>query len=199
MCSSGADRSSTTVLSSPFPPTVSNCAFLFILVFCQVVKTFTAHFELYFVFLGTVSDSKAISSTSVFGERKRPVAILTVYQWLKIINYCPVLSLLWDLWYFDMHVQWPNRIKICIQFVVSFHKYDKIFASDLYGLYNGSPSARHCKRPYRSPAHILSTTPNRTRIYQNIFKNYSGIPLYGHPDIADSFVCANAEKLIHFL
>ena len=26
----------------------------------------------------------------------------------------------------------------CIQFsVVSFHKYDKIFASDLYGLYNG--------------------------------------------------------------
>ena len=71
MCSSEADRSSTTVLSSPFPPTVSNCAFLFIHVFCQVVKTFTAHFELYFVFLGTVSDSKAISSASVFGERKR--------------------------------------------------------------------------------------------------------------------------------
>ena len=25
-------------------------------------------------------------------------------------------------------------------------------------VYNGSPTARHCKRPYRSPAHILSTT-----------------------------------------
>ena len=60
MCSSGADRSSTDRFSqvgSP-APTVSNCAFVFILVFCQVVKTFTAHFVLYFVFLGTVSDSK---------------------------------------------------------------------------------------------------------------------------------------------
>ena len=77
MCSSGTDRSSTTsVLSSPFPHTVSNCAFLFILVFCQVVKPFTAHFVLHFVFLGTVSDNKAISSSLVFGERKRPVAIM---------------------------------------------------------------------------------------------------------------------------
>ena len=42
-----------------------------------------------------------------------------------------------------------------IQFVVSFHKYDKIFAFDLHGLYNGSPD---CKRPHRSSAHILSST-----------------------------------------
>ena len=52
--------------SSPLPPDVSNCAVLFILVFCQAVKTFTAHFVLYLVFLGAVSDSKEISSSSVF-------------------------------------------------------------------------------------------------------------------------------------
>jgi len=34
MCSRGTDRSSTLVDSSPLCPTVSNCAFLFILVFC---------------------------------------------------------------------------------------------------------------------------------------------------------------------
>ena len=65
MCSSGTDRSSTLVDSSPLPPDVSNYAFLFILVFCQAVKTFTAHFVLYLVLLGTVSDSKEISSSSV--------------------------------------------------------------------------------------------------------------------------------------
>ena len=80
MCSSGTDRSSTLVDSSPLPQDVSNCAFLFILVFCQAVKTFTAHFVLYLVFLGTVSDSKEISSSSVFGGRKRAVAILAVWQ-----------------------------------------------------------------------------------------------------------------------
>ena len=76
MCLSGTDRSSTLVDSSPLPPDVSNCAFLFILVFCQAVKTFTSHFVLYLVFLGTVSDSKEISSFSVFGGRKRAVARL---------------------------------------------------------------------------------------------------------------------------
>ena len=60
MCSSGTDSSSKLVASSPFPPDVSNCTVLFILVFCQAVKTFMAHFVLYLVFLGTVSDSKAI-------------------------------------------------------------------------------------------------------------------------------------------
>ena len=41
---------------------------------------------------------------------------------------------------------------------VSFHKYDTIFASALYGLYNELLSALHCKRPYRSPPHILCST-----------------------------------------
>ena len=51
--------------------------------FCQAVKTVTAHFVLYLVFLGTVSDSKEISSSSVFGGRKQAVAILAIWQWLK--------------------------------------------------------------------------------------------------------------------
>ena len=80
MCSSGTDKSSTLVDSSPLPPDVSNYAFLFILVFCQAVKTFTAHFVLYLVFLGTVSDNNKISSFSVFGGRKRTVAILAIWQ-----------------------------------------------------------------------------------------------------------------------
>ena len=58
MCSSGTDRSSTLVDSSLLPPDVSNCAFLFIVILWQTVKTFTTHFVLYWVFLGTVSDSK---------------------------------------------------------------------------------------------------------------------------------------------
>ena len=78
MCSSGADESSTSVLSSPFSANVSTCAFFHSRVLLGS-KTFTAHFVLYFVFLSTVSDSKAISFASVFGERK-PVAILTVYH-----------------------------------------------------------------------------------------------------------------------
>ena len=80
MCSSGTDRSLTLVDLSPLPPDVSNCVFLFVLVFCQAVKTFTAHFVLYLVFLGTVSDSKEISSSSVFGGRKQAVAILAICQ-----------------------------------------------------------------------------------------------------------------------
>ena len=56
MYSSGTNRSSTLVDLSPLPPDVSNCAFLLILVFGQAVKTFSAHFVLYLVFLGTVSD-----------------------------------------------------------------------------------------------------------------------------------------------
>ena len=81
MCSSETDGS--LILDntfSPLPPDVSNCAFLSILVFCQAVKMFTAHFVLYLVFLGTVSDSKEISSSSVFGGRKRAVAILAIWQ-----------------------------------------------------------------------------------------------------------------------
>ena len=85
MCSSGTDRSSTLVDSSPLCPTVSNCTFLFILVFCQAVKTFTAHFVLYVVFLGTVSVSKEISSSSVFEGRKRAVAIQFGIDWKLLI------------------------------------------------------------------------------------------------------------------
>ena len=77
MHSSGTDRSSTLVDSSPLCPTVSNCAFLFILVFCQAVKTFTAHFVLYVVFLGTVSDSKEILPLQ-FSEDKNE---LLPYSW----------------------------------------------------------------------------------------------------------------------
>ena len=62
--------STTSVDSSPFPPCVSSCNFLFILVFFQAVQTCTAHFIVYFVFLDTASDIKAISSFLVFGERK---------------------------------------------------------------------------------------------------------------------------------
>ena len=92
MCSSGTDRFSTLVDSSPLPPDVSNCAVLFILVFCQAVKTFTAHFVLYLVFLGAVSDSKEISSSSVFGGRKRAVAIVAIWQRMKILNISIIVS-----------------------------------------------------------------------------------------------------------
>ena len=84
MCSSGTDISSTLVNSSPLPPDVSKCAFLFMLVYFQAVKTFIAHFVMYLVFLGTVSDSKEISSSSVFSGQKRAVAILA------ILNMSPV-------------------------------------------------------------------------------------------------------------
>ena len=66
-------------------PSVSSCPFLFTLVFCHTLKVFTAYFLLHFVFLGIVSD-KAISSFSIFGERNRPVAIITLNSpRLKII------------------------------------------------------------------------------------------------------------------
>ena len=43
--------------------------------------------------------------------------------------------------------------------IVSFHKYDKILAADLYGdLHWFALRARHCKSPYRSAARILSGT-----------------------------------------
>ena len=89
MCSSGTDSSSTLVDSSPLPPDVSNFAYLFILEFCQAVKTFTAHFVLYLVFLGTVSDSKEIFSSSVFDGRKRAVAILAILN-ISIIVSCTI-------------------------------------------------------------------------------------------------------------
>ena len=66
---------------SPLPPSVSSCAVLFTLV-SSVPGNKTVHhpFLLYFVFFGTVSDNKAISSFLVFGERNRPVAIITLHQ-----------------------------------------------------------------------------------------------------------------------
>ena len=73
-------------LSHYLEKTVSSCAFLCILVFWQAVKTFTARFIFYLVVLGTVSDRKEISSSSIFGGRKWAVAIITVWQRLKIIN-----------------------------------------------------------------------------------------------------------------
>ena len=45
--------------------------------------------------------------------------------------------------------------------IIPFNKYDKIFASDLYGLYTGSLSVRHCNHPCKSPAHDLSTDKKR--------------------------------------
>ena len=86
MCSSGTDRSPTLVDPNLLPPHVSNCTFLFILVFCQAVKMFTAHFVLYLVFLGTVSDSKEISSSSVFGGQKRAVALNKFFAGFSILE-----------------------------------------------------------------------------------------------------------------
>ena len=54
-----------------------------------VVKTFTAHFVLYLMFLGMVSDSREISSSSVFGGRKRAVAILKILN-ISIIVSCTI-------------------------------------------------------------------------------------------------------------
>ena len=73
---------STWVLCLHLFPAALFCSFL--CPQCQVIKAFTTHFLLYFVFFGTVSDNKAISSFLVFGERNRPVAIITFHQWLKI-------------------------------------------------------------------------------------------------------------------
>ena len=112
MCSSGTDRSPTLVDSSPLPPDVS---------ICQTVKTFTAHFVLHMVCLGTVSDSKEIYSSSVFGGRKRAVAILAIWQWLKILNISIIVSctISWDVQHFGIHVQLANHKAIlCIQFIV---------------------------------------------------------------------------------
>ena len=91
MCSSGTDRSSTLVDSSPLPPWCFQLRFFVhsrILPgsknvhrpFCVVLTVFGYGFR------------QEISSSSVFGGQKRAAAILAILQWLKILNISIIVS-----------------------------------------------------------------------------------------------------------
>ena len=62
--------------SSPLPPSAVSSSVHFFVHSCVLpVSKSTQRPILYYIFFGTVSENKAVSSFSVFGERNRPVAI----------------------------------------------------------------------------------------------------------------------------
>ena len=62
------------------------------------------------------------------------------------------------------------------------------------GDYNGSPSARHFKRPYRSPAHILSTTKCSDHFIQCCVKNVGA----GDGDALRDCLCGVVFEPCHY-
>ena len=78
---------------------------------------------------------------------------------LGLMNYLLISYI--NFWYrllrsYLMFINFWYRPLLLFHFTSTI-KYSRLICM---GVYNGEPKLRHCKRPYRSPAHILSTTCN---------------------------------------
>ena len=61
-------------------------------------------------------------------------------------------------------------------FILTFHKYDKAFASDLYLIYNRSPAARVCKSDTDRLLMLYLVLKNSLRIHEeNTKKNHKRV------------------------